>query len=204
MISRGQCGGRQPPVRPFGRVLCEPDPTATRSELALHILAALGEHSGPTSAARGGRWLTATCAQTHVCDLTLARDTATRTWAARSCPPASRSRCRRRSPPRRLSLETNDLIDKALAIFQGGRQTRIRLSADVLFAFNKANLSPRARALIAQVAARIRSTPHLTGLRIDGYTDSIGSQSYNIPSQTAAPQPSPPRCAERWAQVRPR
>ncbi len=44
-----------------------------------------------------------------------------------------------------------------------------------------ANLSPRAGALIAQVAARIRSTPHLTGLRIDGYTDSIGSQSYNIP-----------------------
>ncbi len=43
--------------------------------------------------------------------------------------------------PTDLNLETNDLIDNALAIFQSGRQTRIRLSADVLFAFNKANLS---------------------------------------------------------------
>lgn len=32
--------------RPYGQILCEPDPTATRTGLAHHLLAALGKHPG--------------------------------------------------------------------------------------------------------------------------------------------------------------
>ncbi|HKO29088.1 MAG TPA: OmpA family protein [Solirubrobacteraceae bacterium] len=60
----------------------------------------------------------------------------------------------------------------------------IALSADVLFQFNKATLTPRAHAVISQVASRIEA--RATGVvRVDGYTDSIGTDQVNIPLSQA-------------------
>jgi outer membrane protein OmpA-like peptidoglycan-associated protein len=60
----------------------------------------------------------------------------------------------------------------------------IALSADVLFPFNKATLTPRARGVIAQVATRI--TARATGaVQVNGYTDSIGTDQVNIPLSQA-------------------
>lgn len=56
-----------------------------------------------------------------------------------------------------------------------GSQTRVTLSADVLFAFNKATLTPTARRTIARIAKRLEGT-----VRVDGHTDSIGSDAYNL------------------------
>jgi OmpA-OmpF porin, OOP family len=53
------------------------------------------------------------------------------------------------------------------------------LRADVLFAFNSANLTPAAHSRIAQAVANIRKR-HPRALRIQGYTDSVGSASYNV------------------------
>jgi OOP family OmpA-OmpF porin len=55
----------------------------------------------------------------------------------------------------------------------------ITLSADVLFHFNKSNLTPKAQSVLSQVAARIKSGATGT-VTVDGYTDSIGSTAYNL------------------------
>lgn len=60
----------------------------------------------------------------------------------------------------------------------------IALSADVLFRFDKSTLTPRAQSVISQVAARIKT--RATGVvRVDGYTDSIGTDQVNIPLSQA-------------------
>lgn len=53
------------------------------------------------------------------------------------------------------------------------------LQADVLFAFNSARLTGAAHSRILQAVANIRQR-HPRALRIQGYTDSIGSASYNL------------------------
>ena len=57
-------------------------------------------------------------------------------------------------------------------------RVKIRLSADVLFAFSKATLSPRAKAVLADVASDIERRAN-GAVRLDGHTDSIGSFAYN-------------------------
>lgn len=53
------------------------------------------------------------------------------------------------------------------------------LQADVLFAFSSARLTGAAGSRIAQAVADIRKR-HPRALRIQGYTDSIGTVSYNL------------------------
>jgi outer membrane protein OmpA-like peptidoglycan-associated protein len=53
------------------------------------------------------------------------------------------------------------------------------LQADVLFAFNSSRLTGAAHSRIAQAVANIHKR-HPRALRIQGYTDSIGSISYNL------------------------
>lgn len=57
---------------------------------------------------------------------------------------------------------------------------RVRLTADVLFAFNKANLTPRANTVLRRVAGQINAAKGTT-VKIDGYTDNIGSDAVNQP-----------------------
>jgi outer membrane protein OmpA-like peptidoglycan-associated protein len=60
-----------------------------------------------------------------------------------------------------------------------GTLTRVTLSSDVLFAFNKSTLTATARQTIARVARRLGSR-QVNHILVDGYTDSIGSAAYNL------------------------
>jgi outer membrane protein OmpA-like peptidoglycan-associated protein len=63
---------------------------------------------------------------------------------------------------------------------QSGDHTELTLSSDVLFAFDKADLTAKAKAIIAASAAEING--HATGVvKVTGYTDSIGTAAVNIP-----------------------
>lgn len=55
----------------------------------------------------------------------------------------------------------------------------LTLSADVLFHFNKSNLTPKAQSVLSNVVARIKSGATGT-VSVDGYTDSIGTTQYNL------------------------
>ncbi len=56
---------------------------------------------------------------------------------------------------------------------------RYSIPADVLFAFNSATLRPEASAALAQTLASIRQAIPAPMIRVEGNTDSIGSDSYN-------------------------
>ncbi|MEU8319690.1 OmpA family protein [Nonomuraea sp. NPDC048881] len=61
-----------------------------------------------------------------------------------------------------------------------GRQVSVRLSTDVLFAVNKADLSPKARTVLKDVAAQIdRSRGE--EVAVDGHTDDTGTDGVNDP-----------------------
>jgi outer membrane protein OmpA-like peptidoglycan-associated protein len=85
-------------------------------------------------------------------------------------------------PVQDLTLPMQDLtfsegsLDGALT--DTGRQ-EFRLAADVLFAFDKANLTPRATGLIRTVAATLQQR-HATRVTVTGYTDNVGGEAYNL------------------------
>jgi outer membrane protein OmpA-like peptidoglycan-associated protein len=56
----------------------------------------------------------------------------------------------------------------------------LRLSADVLFAYNKAVLTPKAKSVLKSVAGQIDASSGST-VKIDGYTDSTGDDAVNQP-----------------------
>lgn len=63
----------------------------------------------------------------------------------------------------------------------------ITLGADVLFRFDKSNLTSRARSVLGPVAARIKTSA--TGvISVKGYTDSIGTDAVNLPLSQARAQ----------------
>jgi len=62
-----------------------------------------------------------------------------------------------------------------------GPNTQITLASDVLFAFGKADLTPAAQALIADVAQQIDGQRTAGTVTVIGYTDSVGSDSVNVP-----------------------
>jgi outer membrane protein OmpA-like peptidoglycan-associated protein len=66
-------------------------------------------------------------------------------------------------------------LDNTVSVHSQG----VILQADVLFAFNSAKLTGAAQSRLAQAAANIRQR-HPSALRVEGYTDSIGSVSYNL------------------------
>jgi len=62
-----------------------------------------------------------------------------------------------------------------------GPNTQITLASDVLFAFGKADLTSAAQALIADVAQQIDGQRTAGTVTVTGYTDSVGSDSVNVP-----------------------
>jgi OOP family OmpA-OmpF porin len=70
-------------------------------------------------------------------------------------------------------------LDNSVQTAESSKQVKVTLAADVLFRFDKAVLSPRAQARIAEVTARI-SQADPQRIQIDGYTDSKGSNAYNL------------------------
>jgi outer membrane protein OmpA-like peptidoglycan-associated protein len=51
--------------------------------------------------------------------------------------------------------------------------------ADITFGFNKATLTPEAKAALNQVAAKMQSLPRSV-VELAGFTDRVGSQNYNL------------------------
>jgi outer membrane protein OmpA-like peptidoglycan-associated protein len=60
-----------------------------------------------------------------------------------------------------------------------GREIRLELAADVLFDFNKYDIRPVAIPTLQKVADVIKGYPKSL-IRIEGHTDSIGSDDYNL------------------------
>lgn len=78
-------------------------------------------------------------------------------------------------------IETpEESLDKSEEIIDTGRRVEVNLSADVLFKLNKADLSPKAHAILARTARRIDAAG-VSSVRIDGYTDSTGTDRINGP-----------------------
>jgi outer membrane protein OmpA-like peptidoglycan-associated protein len=67
---------------------------------------------------------------------------------------------------------------ESLQVKETATEIRIELAADVLFDFDKADILPKAATTLKQAAAVIREKGKGT-VRIDGYTDSKGSDAYN-------------------------
>lgn len=60
----------------------------------------------------------------------------------------------------------------------GHRQ--FRLAADVLFAFDKATLTPRANGMLQSVVRTMRAEQGATRVTVTGFTDDVGEQAYNV------------------------
>jgi outer membrane protein OmpA-like peptidoglycan-associated protein len=67
---------------------------------------------------------------------------------------------------------------KDLQVKETDTEVRIELAADVLFDFDKADILPKAADALRQAAAVIREKARRT-VRVEGHTDSKGSDAYN-------------------------
>ena len=86
------------------------------------------------------------------------------------------------APPRVLDLVSR-ITDTGgevtgLAVQESPTAVEIALAADLLFAFDSAELTPAAQEKLGEVAAIIRQKAQ-GRVRIDGYTDSVGDERYN-------------------------
>jgi outer membrane protein OmpA-like peptidoglycan-associated protein len=80
-------------------------------------------------------------------------------------------------PVEDLSLNTSSL-DDSVETQESTQRVRVTLAADVLFRFNRASLTTRARSRIAEAVDKIRQRRPGT-VRIVGHTDSRGTDAYN-------------------------
>jgi len=80
-----------------------------------------------------------------------------------------------------LDLPDSDVAGAAtdLTMTETETEIRIALSADVLFDFDKSDIKPEAAAALRQVAALLKEHPDQP-VRIEGHTDSKGSDAYNL------------------------
>jgi len=77
-----------------------------------------------------------------------------------------------------LTLSSSRL-DNSLSTSESNRRVEVTLAADVLFRFDSARLGPKADSRIAEAAARIgEDDPPV--VRVNGHTDSKGSDEYNL------------------------
>jgi outer membrane protein OmpA-like peptidoglycan-associated protein len=81
------------------------------------------------------------------------------------------------APPRILPVRST-VEGAAEATDDSGGDRTVRLSSDVLFALNKADLTPRALVLLDRVARQINESPAKT-VKVDGYTDTTGNDAIN-------------------------
>lgn len=70
---------------------------------------------------------------------------------------------------------------------ESGSHDKITLSADVLFHFDKSNLTPAAHTILDHVATEIKARA-VGPIQVTGYTDSIGTDAVNIPLSQARAQ----------------
>ena len=72
-----------------------------------------------------------------------------------------------------------EIKSKCVSVFQGGGSTAYNVCSDVLFDFDKADIRSDAAAVLRQVAGSLRKRFAGRSIRIDGHTDSQGSDAYN-------------------------
>lgn len=75
---------------------------------------------------------------------------------------------------------TVQVDDATKALDDDGNDLRVRLSTDVLFALNKADLNAKAQAALKDVAAKIDRSAGST-VKVDGHTDNSGNDAINDP-----------------------
>jgi OmpA-OmpF porin, OOP family len=56
----------------------------------------------------------------------------------------------------------------------------LTLSSDAMFGFDSATLTPEGKANLDSLLARVQEASHIQDIMITGYTDRIGSESYNL------------------------
>lgn len=71
-------------------------------------------------------------------------------------------------------------LDRTEETTDDGADLKVSLSSDVLFALNKATLTPRARTILAK-AAKLIDTSEDTTIQVDGHADSSGTNAINDP-----------------------
>jgi outer membrane protein OmpA-like peptidoglycan-associated protein len=69
---------------------------------------------------------------------------------------------------------------KALLVQETQNEVRLRLPGDLLFDYDKSDLRPDALATLREVAAKIKTANPRGKILIAGYTDSRGSQPFNM------------------------
>jgi OmpA-OmpF porin, OOP family len=77
-----------------------------------------------------------------------------------------------------LDIEIEDSIEDLEIERERAGRVSVTVAADVLFAFDRARLTPKAGATIERLAGKIRDAGG--PVQVDGYTDSIGSDAYNL------------------------
>jgi outer membrane protein OmpA-like peptidoglycan-associated protein len=85
---------------------------------------------------------------------------------------------RRAEAEKRAQQAMQDLAQVA-AVKEDSRGTVITLSGEVLFESGKSELKPVATAKLAQVADALTTSDPDSNIRVEGYTDSQGSQKFN-------------------------
>ncbi|MGW0194415.1 OmpA family protein [Nonomuraea sp. NPDC003201] len=80
---------------------------------------------------------------------------------------------------RRLILPSESL-DKSEETADDGKELQVNLSSDVLFAVDKATLTPRAKSIMARTAKLIDASP-ATVVTVAGHADSSGNDAINDP-----------------------
>lgn len=77
-----------------------------------------------------------------------------------------------------FKIENLETKVSSLEVKETDTELRIELAADVLFDFDKANILPKAEQTLTQ-AAEVIGQRSKNSVRIEGHTDSKGSDSYN-------------------------
>ncbi len=75
--------------------------------------------------------------------------------------------------------ENSKILDSAVATRDEGAQTQIDIAADVLFTFDKASLTSKAKKEIKTAADQIRKAKPKGTITITGHTDAEGAKNYN-------------------------
>lgn len=81
-----------------------------------------------------------------------------------------------------LVMRVQDLGGRVedFAVRETDLEIRLQLNADVLFDFDKANILPKAEAVLQKAAAVLKERAGSGSIRVEGHTDSKGDDAYNL------------------------
>ncbi|NUW38639.1 OmpA family protein [Nonomuraea rhodomycinica] len=84
------------------------------------------------------------------------------------------------TPVTRRVVLPSESLDKSEETADDGTDLQVNLSSDVLFAVNRATLTPRARVILARTAKLVDASPAAV-VKVEGHADSSGSDAVNDP-----------------------